>query len=70
MRNCTEMTKLLSDGMERPLSLGEKTEIIIHTSMCRSCRQFKHNTKNLHELMQLHRDHQYDHKKDDTNKNG
>ncbi|MBV7435484.1 hypothetical protein KRX19_10665 [Cardiobacteriaceae bacterium TAE3-ERU3] len=66
MRNCTEMTKLLSDGMERPLTLGEKAEIFIHTGMCRPCRQFKKNTQSLHELLQLHREHQ----SNDSNENG
>lgn len=58
MRNCTKLTQLLSEGMERPFTFGEKTEILIHTTLCRHCRQFKHNSKTLHELMHLHRDHQ------------
>lgn len=58
MRNCTKLTELLSQGMERPFTLPEKAEILIHTTLCRACRQFKHNSKNLHELMRLHRDYQ------------
>lgn len=66
MRKCTELTKLLSDGMERPFTLAEQIEITLHTSMCRPCRQFRHNTKTLRELMHLHREHQAS----DSNKSG
>lgn len=40
MLNCEQATLLLSESMERKLSLQEKASLSFHTLMCSSCRQF------------------------------
>lgn len=52
MKNCHEMTQLISEELERPLKLGEKMEMRMHTTMCKACKQFKTNSEFLRETMQ------------------
>jgi len=39
--NCIEATRLISEGLERPLGRGEKTQLRFHTLMCSGCRNFE-----------------------------
>lgn len=41
MLNCHEVTRLVSESKERPLSLKEKMSLKIHTTMCAGCRNFE-----------------------------
>ena len=41
MLNCKETTALLSQGLDRPLQLGEKLNMQIHLATCEGCRNFK-----------------------------
>ncbi len=52
MKNCHEITRLVSQGQERRLSLGERLQLRLHLLMCRGCANFEKNTRKLHRLMQ------------------
>ena len=43
MLNCREVTRLVSDSMERKLGLVDRMELRIHTMMCDGCKNFKAN---------------------------
>jgi len=36
--SCKEATRLMSQSQDRELSLGERTALKIHTTVCRGCR--------------------------------
>jgi len=57
MRSCDQITRLLSDGMERPLTWMERIEIKIHISMCTLCRSYEHNVHRLHDILSYMREH-------------
>ncbi|HCZ9271442.1 MULTISPECIES: zf-HC2 domain-containing protein [unclassified Vibrio] len=40
MMNCKQATRLLSESLDRPLSMKEKATLAMHTSMCSGCRNF------------------------------
>lgn len=40
MLNCKQNTELLSQALERPITLGEKISMRLHLLMCRGCRNF------------------------------
>ena len=50
MRSCDKISRLLSDGLDRPLTWMERIEIRIHTSMCTLCRSYEHNVRSLHDI--------------------
>lgn len=54
MRNCIEMTRLISEGQDRPLTFTEKMEMSFHTMMCSGCRAFKSNSDKLRQLTRQH----------------
>ncbi|WP_432612608.1 zf-HC2 domain-containing protein [Acinetobacter portensis] len=41
MLNCHQTTQILSEKMDRPLSMKEKMSVFMHTSMCSACRNFE-----------------------------
>lgn len=41
MLSCKEVTHLLSQGQDRPLSVGERMHLEVHLAMCRGCRNFR-----------------------------
>jgi len=41
MLTCKDASRLLSEGQERPLSLGERLGLRLHLWMCVSCRRFE-----------------------------
>ncbi|MDD5275527.1 MAG: zf-HC2 domain-containing protein [Methylovulum sp.] len=41
MRNCREITALVSQGMDKKLSFGERLAIGFHVMMCSHCRNFQ-----------------------------
>ncbi len=49
--SCREATKLISDSMERRLSLKEVILLKIHLGVCELCRRFKKQIKSLRILM-------------------
>lgn len=37
MLSCRESSRLLSDGLDRPLRLGERLALQLHLALCRAC---------------------------------
>ena len=52
MKSCREVTRLLSEAQERPLTLGERTSLRIHLMICAACRNFG---QQMHSLRQISR---------------
>lgn len=44
MLNCRQATRIMSEGMDRPLSLGERLRLRFHLAFCRGCRAFLRQT--------------------------
>lgn len=42
MLSCKEATRLMSQSLERPLTLGEKASLRLHTMICDGCRRAEH----------------------------
>ncbi len=40
LTTCREASELLSQGQDRPLSLGEKFALKAHLLLCKGCRNF------------------------------
>ena len=43
MLNCKDMTKLISDSLERKMSFRQRMELWLHIMMCGMCRRFRSN---------------------------
>jgi len=41
MRSCRDITALVSQGMDKKLSLKERLAISLHVMMCSHCRNFQ-----------------------------
>lgn len=41
MLNCKQNSELLSQSLDRPVSLREKMAMRMHLMMCRGCRNFE-----------------------------
>lgn len=41
MRNCREITELVSKGLDKPLGYGERLSIKLHVMICARCRNFQ-----------------------------
>lgn len=52
MKNCKEITQLVSLSNEQRLAFGQRWEIRIHTLYCPYCRAFKKNNAQIRHLMQ------------------
>lgn len=50
MKNCKEVTRLLSERMERPQSLGERAHLKFHCMMCAGCRHFGQHMLDLRQI--------------------
>jgi len=53
MFSCKTASRLISDGLDRPLSLGERFSLRFHLFICTFCRRFRKHT---HFLQRLGRD--------------
>jgi predicted anti-sigma-YlaC factor YlaD len=51
MMNCREATRLMSEGLDRKLTLTETAELRIHTLICSGCRNFDRQMLSLRQLM-------------------
>ncbi|QPK64490.1 zf-HC2 domain-containing protein [Methylomonas sp. LL1] len=45
MRSCRDITALVSQGLDKQLSLGERLAIGVHVMMCSRCRNFQSQTR-------------------------
>ncbi|MBM4206799.1 MAG: zf-HC2 domain-containing protein [Gammaproteobacteria bacterium] len=44
MRNCREITALVSQGLDRKLSFGERIAVNLHVMICSRCRNFQNQS--------------------------
>lgn len=49
---CKEVHRLTSEGLDRELSLVERTRMQVHLLTCQPCRTFTEQTQLLHKAMQ------------------
>lgn len=38
--SCAHVSRLVSDATDRPLTMGERLKVRMHTAMCRYCSRF------------------------------
>ncbi len=48
MRNCREITALVSQGLDKKLTLAERFSVWLHVSMCTNCRTFEKQVQFIH----------------------
>ena len=41
MRSCKEVSRLVSEGLDRDLGFGERVALRVHFLMCKGCRNFE-----------------------------
>ncbi|WP_109080569.1 MULTISPECIES: hypothetical protein [Aggregatibacter] len=49
---CQNVTKLISESQEKPLSLLKNGQVYMHLAICPYCRAFARNCKEMHKMMQ------------------
>lgn len=54
MLSCREVTRLVSDGLERELPLRERMQLRLHVMMCRSCSAYRRQIRVLDRLFRGH----------------
>jgi hypothetical protein len=47
MRSCKEITILVSESLDRELSLGERLAVRLHLMMCRFCSRYRKQLQTL-----------------------
>ena len=52
MPTCKEVTRLISQGLDRELSFGERTALRVHFVICRGCRNVNRQLAFLRRAMQ------------------
>lgn len=50
MMSCETAARMISEGKDRPLSLGEKMGLRMHLAMCALCRGYQKNLEVLSEI--------------------
>jgi predicted anti-sigma-YlaC factor YlaD len=50
MNSCRKMTELMSQQLDRPLSVSERLSLRFHLMMCRGCRNFSRNMTQLRQV--------------------
>ena len=58
MLSCQRATQLLSERLDRPLSLSERAALRIHLMMCRGCSNFGEQMGTIRQLTQQYREQQ------------
>ena len=48
---CKQAHQMLSEGLDRPLSLAERAHLKLHLSMCKSCTNFSQQMQTLRQAM-------------------
>ncbi len=54
MMSCKEVSRLLSESMERKLSFWERIALWFHLSMCKLCKGFSKDLQQLREAARRH----------------
>ena len=52
MLSCKQVSKLISDSLERRLTFWEKLQLKFHIVMCKLCAGHKHDFEQLRQLIQ------------------
>jgi len=52
MPSCKEVTRLVSEGLDRELGFGERVTLRVHFMMCKGCRNFEDQLARLRQAMQ------------------
>jgi len=52
MPSCKEVTRLVSEGLDRELRIGERVALRVHFMMCKGCRNFQDQMAHLRQAMQ------------------
>lgn len=52
MRSCREVTALVSQGLDKKLSLGERLAVGLHLIVCAQCRDFQRQARFLRKAAQ------------------
>ncbi len=55
MISCKKASHLISEGMDRPLTLGESFSLKIHLMMCKACTQVLKQLRGIRILMRAYR---------------
>ncbi len=51
MRSCEEVTRLVSETLDRPLSLRLRLSISLHLFLCKYCRRFRRQVLFIREVL-------------------
>jgi hypothetical protein len=51
MFSCRHASRLISDGLDRSLSLGERLCLGVHLLGCRPCRRFRRSARGLQQAL-------------------
>lgn len=51
MLPCREVTRLVSQGLDRDLGFGERVALRVHFAICKGCRNFDRQMELLREAM-------------------
>lgn len=54
MLNCREATRLLSESLDRPLTLNERMMLKLHLMMCSGCRNFDQQMGSIRQITRLY----------------
>ena len=54
MLNCEEVTRMLSESLERPLTVKERMGVNMHLMMCKGC---KNCGQHMHDLRRIAREY-------------
>jgi len=57
MRSCREITALVSQGLDKKLSFGERMAIGIHVMLCSRCRNFQSQTQFIRKAAHRYTEH-------------
>lgn len=66
MLSCREITALVSQGLDKKLTLRKRFAVLLHVSMCSNCRNFQKQTQFIHRIA----DNYIDYLKNQLEKNG
>lgn len=54
MLSCKDISRVVSESFERPLSFGERTILRIHLVLCGTCRKFRKLQNKIHSAVKEH----------------
>lgn len=57
MLNCREATEMISQGLDRRLSLAERMALALHLAICRGCRATDKHLRFLRSATRMWRQH-------------